>query len=96
MKLNLIADVHISPITVAELQASGYDIRRMTEHLPADASDTDIIELAHREEAVLVTQDLDFSALIAQSGRNQPSVISLRVGDAKPQVISRIREPFII
>ncbi|MCD6335989.1 MAG: hypothetical protein J7M27_11780, partial [Candidatus Latescibacteria bacterium] len=41
-------------------------------------------------ESVIETQDLDFSALIAQSGLNHPSVISLRVGDAKPQVISRI------
>jgi len=90
MKLKLIADVHISPITVAELQASGYEIHRVTEVLSAHASDVEIIELARREESVIVTQDLDFSALIAQSGLNQPSVISLRVGDAKPRVISRI------
>ena len=90
MKLRLLADVHISPITVAELQASGYEIHRVTEVLPAYASDAEIIERARHEESVIVTQDLDFSALIAQSGLNHPSVISLRVGDAKPQVISRI------
>ncbi|OPX25073.1 MAG: hypothetical protein B1H02_02230 [Candidatus Latescibacteria bacterium 4484_107] len=90
MKLRLLADVHISPITVAELQASGYEIHRVTEVLPAYASDAEIIERARHEESVIVTQDLDFSALIAQSGLNHPSVISLRVGDAKPQVSSRI------
>lgn len=90
MKLKLIADMHISPITVAELQASGYQIRRMTEYLSAYASDIEIVELARREEAIIVTQDLDFSALVAQSGLNGPSVVSLRAGDAKPQVISKI------
>ena len=70
MKLRLLADVHISPITVAELQASGYEIHRVTEVLPAYASDAEIIERARHEESVIVTQDLDFSALIAQSGLN--------------------------
>jgi len=33
---------------------------------------------------------LDFSDIVAQSGDNKPSIISLRVGDAKPQMISKI------
>ena len=46
--------------------------------------------LAHQEKAVIITQDLDFSAIIAQSGLNGPSVISLRVANAKPDIITRI------
>ena len=78
------------PADVAELQAAGYQIHRVAEYLPAYVSDVEIIELARQEGATIVTQDLDFSGLIAQSGLNQPSIISLRVGDAKPRVISRI------
>lgn len=59
MKLKLIADVHISPITVAELQTSGYEIHRVTEYLPAHASDGDIIEVARREKGFIVTQDFE-------------------------------------
>jgi len=33
---------------------------------------------------------LDFSAIIAQSGLNRPSVISLRVANAKPDMITRL------
>jgi predicted nuclease of predicted toxin-antitoxin system len=90
MKMKLLADVHISPITVAQLQKAGYEINRITDYLPANASDIEIIDFALQKEAFIITQDLDFSAIIAQSGIRQPSVISLRVGDAKPQVISKI------
>lgn len=90
MKLKFMADIHISPLTVEELKRKGYDIIRVTDNLPATSSDTDIIKLAYREHYVIVTQDLDFSAIIAQSGLKGPSVISLRVANAKPKIISQI------
>ena len=90
MELKFIADIHISPLTVNELKKNGYDIIRVTDKLPATSSDAEIIQLAYREQAVIITQDLDFSALIAQSGLNWPSVISLRVANAKPDKITWI------
>ena len=90
MKLKFIADIHISPLTVKALQNKGYDIVRITDKLPATASDKEIIQLAHQEKAVIITQDLDFSAIIAQSGLNGPSVVSLRVANAKPDIIARL------
>ncbi len=88
--LKFITDIHISPLTVTDLQVSGYDAERVTRYLPCTAADTEIIELAGRIRAVIITQDLDFSALIAQSGLNMPSVISLRIGNAQPAVISQL------
>ena len=90
MKLKFIADIHISPLTVRALQNKGYDVVRITDKLPATASDKEIIQLAHQEKAVIITQDLDFSAIIAQSGLNGPSVVSLRVANAKPDIIARL------
>jgi predicted nuclease of predicted toxin-antitoxin system len=90
MKLKLIADIHISPLTVRALQNKGYDIDRITDKLAATATDKEIIQLAHQEKAAIITQDLDFSAIIAQSGLNGPSVISLRVVNTKPDTITRI------
>jgi len=90
MKLKLIADIHISPLTVRALQNKGYDIGSITDKLAATATDKEIIQLAHQEKAVIITQDLDFSAIIAQNGLNGPSVISLRVANAKPDIITRI------
>jgi len=90
MILKLFADVHISPITVLALQEDGYQINRVTDFISAKASDNKIVELAIQQESAIVTQDLDFSAIIAQGGMNRPSVISLRVGNAKPETIARI------
>jgi len=82
MKLRFLADIHISPMTVEVLRDKGYDIGRVTDKLPATASDKEIVQLALNEKAVIITQDLDFSAILAQSGLNRPSVISLRVDNA--------------
>ena len=86
----LLADIHISPLTVAEIRAIGYNINRVSDLISASASDAKIIELAILEGAAIITQDLDFSALVAQSGLNKPSIVSLRVRDAKPHHISTI------
>lgn len=88
--MHFIADMHISPLTVEELRQAGYTIIRVTEKLPAIASDKEIVQLAYQEKAAIITQDLDFSAIVAQSGLQGPSIISLRVADAKPRAISTI------
>ena len=62
--LPLLADVHISPLTVAALNLQGYDTVRTTDLLLATAADGEILELARVEGRVILTQDLDFSMLL--------------------------------
>lgn len=90
LSLNLLADLHISPKTVVDLRLSGYAIERVTDYLPASATDCQIIALAERLQASILTQDLDFSALIARSGMSAPSVVSLRVRDASPRYVTAL------
>ena len=90
LSLKLLADLHISPKTVVALRLSGYAIERVTDHLPAIATDCQIIALAERLQASILTQDLDFSALIARSGMSAPSVVSLRVRDASPRYVTAL------
>jgi predicted nuclease of predicted toxin-antitoxin system len=66
LSLKLLADLHLSPKTVVALRLSGYAIERVTDYLPASATDCQIIALAERLQASILTQDLDFSALIAR------------------------------
>ena len=87
--LRFLADVHISPLTVAALKLQGYDILRSTDLLPATAADIDILELARVEGRIIITQDLDFSMLIAVGKYNQPSLVTLRLSSAKPDVITQ-------
>jgi predicted nuclease of predicted toxin-antitoxin system len=87
--LRLIADVHISPLTITALKSQGYDIVRSTDFLPATATDVEILEFARVEGRIVLTQDLDFSMLVALSNYDQPSLITLRLSSAKPDVVTQ-------
>ena len=65
MRPKLLADIHISPLTVAVIQSVGYEINRVSDFISASASDAKIIELAILKRAAIITQDLDFSAIVA-------------------------------
>ncbi|MDB9493253.1 DUF5615 family PIN-like protein [Spirulina major CS-329] len=86
-RLRLLADVHISPLTVEALRSQGYDIVRTTDSLSATAADAEILALARVEGKVVLTQDLDFSMLVALSNYGLPSLITLRLSSAKPDVV---------
>ena len=87
--LRLIADVHISPLTVAALKVQGYDIVRTTDLLPATAADAEILELARVQGRIVLTQDLDFSMLVALSNYRLPSLITLRLSSVKPDLVTQ-------
>ena len=87
--IRLLADVHISPKTVGDLQKQGYEIMRSSEFLPANAPDINILEFARTENWVVLTQDLDFSMLVALSRYSQPSLITLRLSSAKPDIVTQ-------
>lgn len=83
-----IADVHLSPKTIAALTDQGYDIIRCTDILPANAPNIEILEFARTEDRIVLTQDLDFSMLVAINNYDQPSLITLRLSSAKPDIVS--------
>jgi predicted nuclease of predicted toxin-antitoxin system len=87
--IRLLADVHISPKTVGDLQKQGYEIMRSSEVLPADAPDINILEFARTKNWVVLTQDLDFSMLVALGRYSQPSLITLRLSSAKPDIVTQ-------
>lgn len=89
MRTRFLADMNISPKTVAALQQAGWDIVRVSQRLPGSASDDDVIALARQEQRVLLTQDLDFSTLIALSGATQPSLVTLRLLASDPESVTQ-------
>ena len=92
-RLRFLADMNLSPITVDALQREGWDIVRVSTLLPANASDAQILVLARRQNRVVITQDLDFSALLALGGHAQPSLITLRLSNTDPSLVTeRLRQ----
>lgn len=90
--MKLLADVHISPVTVAFLNGLGYDTVRVSDVLSASATDSAIIECAFEKERTVLTQDLDFSAIMALSGQNKPSIITLRLTSSRVELVNALLE----
>ena len=91
--LRFLADMNISPQTVEALGADGMDIIRVSNLLPVNASDESILNLAREQGRVVITQDTDFSALLALGGHDRPSLVTLRLLNTNPEVVSqRLRQ----
>ena len=88
--MRLLADLHISPQTVAFLKSLGHDVVRVNDILPVNADDELIIEQARRDSRVILTQDLDFSRIIAISGESAPSLISLRLKSSRIEYVNSL------
>ena len=87
-KMQFLADMNISPKTVEALRQYGWDIIRVSQSLPVNASDQEILEYARQEDRIVITQDLDFSMLLALGGYNRPSLITLRLVVSDPDVVT--------
>lgn len=91
--VRFLADMNLSPLTVAALAAEGMEIVRVSSLLPAHASDEEILNLARRQGRIVITQDMDFSALLALGGYDRPSLVTLRLLDTDPEVVTqRLRQ----
>ena len=88
--MRLLADLHISPRTVRFLRSLGHDIVRVTQLLPATASDKAIIAKAIEEGRTILTQDLDLSAIIALTGQDRPSLITLRLSSSRIEYVNTL------
>lgn len=86
---SFLADMDISPRTVEALCQRGWDIVRVSHFLLVNARDAEILQLARQQGRVMVTQDLDFSALLALGGHDRPSLITLRLYASDPETVTR-------
>ena len=87
--LRFLGDMNLSPLTVADLVQAGWDTVRVSNLTLATASDTEILELARNDNRVIITQDLDFSALLALGGHDRPSLITLRLSNTDPAFVTQ-------
>ena len=91
--LEFLANMNISPLTVEQLRQQGWNIIRVSEIMNSNSKDKEVLAYARDNNKVLITQDLDFSMLLAVGGYTKPSVINLRLEKAHPDyVTTRIME----
>jgi predicted nuclease of predicted toxin-antitoxin system len=86
--VKFLADMNLSPFTVSILRHKGYDVIRVSSVLAPSVSDDRILSFARREGYVILTEDLDFSALLAVNGYDKPSVVTLRLSFSDPETVA--------
>ena len=74
--MKFLADMGISPKTVAFLHALGHDAVHLSDQELERLPDSGIVEKARQEGRIMLVHDLGFGELVAAGGATLPSVIT--------------------
>jgi len=85
--MKLIVDMNLSPRWVGLLAGSGVQAIHWSMIGRSDAPDSEIMAYATANNYVVLTHDLDFSAILAATHGEKPSVVQIRADDVSPDVI---------
>ena len=83
--MKLLIDMNLSPAWVPVLKEAGHEAVHWSTVGSPSAPDHEILSWARREGYVLFTHDLDFSAILAATDADAPSVIQVRAQDVTPE-----------
>jgi len=82
--------MNLSPSWVERLEHHGFEAVHWSTIGAATAPDVEILAWANEHGFVLITNDLDFSAILAASAGTSPSVVQLRTQDLLSEGAVRI------
>ena len=89
-ELALLVDMNLPPSLANALSAAGYSAVHVRNCGLAAASDEAIVAYARAQSRIVVTNDLDFSRILAVDGTTTPSVLVLRLRDTKPARVAAL------
>ena len=87
MCLKLLLDMNLSPNFAEYLRLHGLNAQHWTEIGNPEASDADIMHYAYSHGCTVITLDLDFSAILAATQGNGPSVVQIRTNEAVSEIV---------
>ena len=87
--MKLLIDMNLSPDWVGFLGTAGIEAVHWASVGAPNALDTDIMTFAAANDYVVLTNDLDFGAILAVTNGARPSVVQFRAGDLSPDAIGR-------
>jgi len=85
--MRVVVDVNLPPAWASRLRVYGHDAQHWSEIGALDATDSEILAWAADHQAVVLTCDLDFGAILAASQARTPSVVQIRARDVLPEAI---------
>lgn len=94
--MKFLADENIDYQIVAHLRQEGHSVLYVAELNPG-ISDTEVLGLANKENAILITSDSDFGELVFRQKRLTSGVIYIRLGNFSSEqkasiIVSAINE----
>jgi len=88
--VKLLLDMNLSPAWIAILEAEGWETAHWKDVGNPTAPDADIMLWARDRGYCVVTNDLDFSAILAATRAEGPSVVQVRAQDLAPEALAPI------
>ncbi len=85
--MKFVVDVNLSRNWLPALQGEGHDAVYWNDLGDPSAADSEIMDWARVHDAVVLTCDLDFSAILAASSATKPSVVQFRPGRHRPALL---------
>jgi predicted nuclease of predicted toxin-antitoxin system len=82
--MRFLVDQPVSWRVAQGLCEAGHDAVHVRDLGLGQSSDEDILQRARDESRVIITQDVDFGALLAAAAARDPSVVLLRMSDGRP------------
>jgi predicted nuclease of predicted toxin-antitoxin system len=76
--MRFLVDQCLSPDFAVVLAEAGHDVVHVRDLGMQRAGDPEVLDLARRDDRVLVSADTDFGTLMAQGGATRPSVVIFR------------------
>jgi len=85
--MKLLVDMNLSPRWIALLRDSGWEAAHWSSVGKAAARDAEIMAFAAEKDYVVLTHDMDFSAILAATHGEKPSVVQIRAENISPEMI---------
>ncbi|OPY64286.1 MAG: hypothetical protein A4E57_03569 [Syntrophorhabdaceae bacterium PtaU1.Bin034] len=85
--MKLLVDMNLSPRWIDLLTKSGFEAAHWSAIGRMNAPDSEIMAWAATNGYVVLTHDLDFSAILAATQGVSPSVVQIRAEDVSPDAI---------
>jgi predicted nuclease of predicted toxin-antitoxin system len=93
--MRFLVDECTGPAVAHWLREQGHDVVSVYEEARASADDV-VIQMASKDERILITNDKDFGEKVFRCRRSHSGVVLLRLNDERPvskiQVVSRLLE----
>ena len=87
--MKLIVDMNLSSRWISVLADAGIEAAHWLTLGAKNAPDVEIMAYASANDYVVLTHDLDFSAILAATHGEKPSVVQIRAEDVSPDVIGK-------